>query len=130
MLDLFAQSLQRTVVRHLVRRDGIAAAHVVGIDAELDRDRIDQPLAYERGLVAAGGAVGGRRGLVGQAKVTDGAIGRDPIRAPAGFRRSCARHARHGCGHRRPGHESSDRRWPRMRPSLIDRGADTVELLA
>ena len=40
MLDLLTQSLERTVVGHLVRRDGIAAPHIVRIDAELGRDGV------------------------------------------------------------------------------------------
>ncbi len=79
VLDLLAQGLERTMIRHLVRPDGIAPPHVIGIDAEPGRDRVHQPLAHEGGLEAAGRAVGRRRRLVGQAKVPDRAIGRHPI---------------------------------------------------
>jgi len=44
-------------------------------------DRIDQPLAHKAALVAAGCAVGRRRGLVGQTEMAGHAIGRDAVGA-------------------------------------------------
>ena len=64
-------------------RDQVAPAHLDAIDAQPRGDRIEQPLAHERALEAAGRAVGAARRLVGQPNVHVGAIGRHAIRARA-----------------------------------------------
>ncbi len=81
VVDLLAERLQRPVERHLLFGDGVAPPHVVGIDAELHRDRVDQPLAHERRLVAAGRPIRRRRRLVGQAEMPQGAVGGNTIGA-------------------------------------------------
>ncbi len=80
VLNFFAERLERPRIRHFLGSDRIAAAQCDAIDLELVRDCVDQPFAHEGRLVAAGRAVGGSRRLVGQAKVSDRAIGRHPIR--------------------------------------------------
>ena len=52
-------------IRHLGFRDQIAPAELDAIDAELGGRDVEQPLAKEIGLVAAGPAIGAGRRLVG-----------------------------------------------------------------
>ena len=129
VLDLLAQRLQRPVIRHFVDGDGVAAAHVVGIDAEPGGNRIDQPLAHERRLVAAGRAISRRRSLVGQTKMTDRPIGRHPIRAGQNARGHV--HDARGMGPHIGALVMKVEVVDRQDASIgIDRRADAVELLA
>ena len=52
-------------VRHLGLRDQVAAAELDAVDAEVLRHDVEQPLAEEVGLEAAGPAIGADRRLVG-----------------------------------------------------------------
>ena len=72
-------------------RDQVAAADLDPVDAERRGRRVDQPLADERALVAAGGAVGRRRRLVGQPQPADRAEGGHPVEA--------GHHAHRAVGH-------------------------------
>src|SRR5262249_58765032 len=51
VLNLLAQGLERPVIGHFIDRTRVAPPYLVGIDAELSRDGIDQPLAHEGGLI-------------------------------------------------------------------------------
>ena len=67
------------MIRHLIGRNRVAPSHLVGLHAEPRRNGIDEALANEGRLIATGRAVRRRRSLVGEPKVTDRAIGRDPV---------------------------------------------------
>ena len=77
---------------HLALVDQIAAPDLDGVDADFGGDGIEQPLAHERALVAAGRAVGAAGRLVGEADMADGAIGRHAVGA--------GQHRRGEIGHR------------------------------
>ena len=94
VVDFLAERLERPRVGHFGVADGVAPADFDAVDAELGGDGVDQPLAHEGGLVAAGRAIGRGRRLVGEAEVADRAIGRHPIRAGQDARR----HVHDSCG--------------------------------
>ncbi len=79
--DLGAERAQRPVKRHLGRGDQVAPPHGHAVEAEPVGDRVNQPLAHKAPLEPSRRAIGRRRRLVGQAEMTDRAIGRDPIGA-------------------------------------------------
>src|SRR5262249_33601727 len=91
VLYFLAARLGGAGVRLFGRSDRIAAAQLDPIDLELVRDRIDEPLSHEGGLVASWRAIGRGWGLVGEAKMSDRAIGRHPIRS----RQNPDRHMHH-----------------------------------
>src|SRR6202040_3223044 len=55
-------------VRHLAGADQVAPTHLGAVDPQIARRQLDQPLAKERALIAAGGAIGAGRGLVGRSE--------------------------------------------------------------
>ena len=79
VVNFLPQRFERTRIRHFVGADGVAPPDLDAVDVEFLRDRVDQPFAHERRLVAAGRAIGRRRRLVGQAEMADGAVGRHAI---------------------------------------------------
>ena len=79
--DVGAERAEAERVGHGAFVDEVAAADFDGVDAGLGGDGVDQPLAHEGGLVAAGRAIGAAGRLVGQPDVADGAIGRHAIGA-------------------------------------------------
>ena len=94
-MDFLAERLQRTLERHFVDRDGVALSNFDRIELEFMRNGVDQPLAHEGGLEAAGRAIGRGRRLVGEAEMADRAIG---ARHAIGSRQHAARHHRDaGC---------------------------------
>ena len=129
VMDFLAQRLERARVGQFRRADGIAPADFDAVHAELRGDGVDQPLAHEGGLVAAGRAIGRRRRLVGEAEMADRAVGRHPI----GAGQNARRHVHDSCGMR--AHigalvveiEVVDGEDDAVG---IDRGADLVQLLA
>ena len=56
----------RQLVRHLAGADQVAPAHLGAVDPEVVRRQLDEPLAKERALIAAGPTIGARRGLIGE----------------------------------------------------------------
>ena len=76
-----AERVERTLVRHFIAADQIAAPHLDRVEAELGGDRVHQPLAHECALEPARRAVGAAWRLVGQADMRACAIGRNAIRA-------------------------------------------------
>ena len=128
-MDFLAEGFERARIGHLGGADGVAPPHLDAVDVELMRDRIDQPLAHEGGLVAAGRAIGRGRRLVGEAEMADRAIGRHAI----GPGQDARRHVHDA---RRVGAHIGaliveiavvDREDDAV---VVDRGADAVQLLA
>ena len=72
--DMRAERVEAERVGHGALADQIAPADLDLVDADLRRDGVEQPFAHERGLEAAGRAVGAARRLVGE---TDMARRRD-----------------------------------------------------
>src|SRR6516162_5108787 len=56
----------RQPVRHLASADQVAPTHLGAVDPQVARRELDEPLAKERALVAAGRAIGARWGLIGE----------------------------------------------------------------
>src|SRR5262249_23586967 len=75
------ERLGAAVVRHLVRADQIAAADLGRVDAEPRRRPVEEALADEVTLRAAGGAQGPGRRLVGHDRPEIARIARDAVRA-------------------------------------------------
>ena len=78
-MNFLPQRFERARIRHFVGADRVAPPDLDAVDVKFLRDRVDQPFAHERGLVAAGRAVGRRRRLVGQPEMADGAVGRHAV---------------------------------------------------
>ncbi len=103
-------------IRHLGFRDQVAAAELDAIDAKVPRRHVEQPLAEEIGLEAAGPAIGAGRRLVGHHQRRHRCAHAECDRAPGGPGRCCARRSRRWCGYRhrdRCGHARADRGWCR-----------------
>ena len=127
--DLGAERVDRAGERHPLGRDQVDAAHLDRVAAEAVRDRVDQALAHERALVAAGRAIGAGGGLVGQPDVAGRPIGRNDVGA-----------GQHGRGQIRDRGGVGPDVGALVRPELvveaedeaarIDRGAHLVHLIA
>ncbi len=127
--DLGAERDQRPRIGHLGLGDQVASAHLDAVDAETHRDGVEQALARERALEAAGRPIGATRRLVGEAHVANHAIGRDVIRAGQHARGEI----RHGGGvgaHIAALVVEELVFDPEDAPFGIDRGAQLVALLA
>ncbi len=129
VMDFLAQGFERARIGHLGGGDRVAPPDLDAVDLELLCDRVDQPLAHESGLVAAGRAIGRGRRFVGQPEMADRPIGRHPIRP----RQDARRHVHDA---RRVGAHISalvveiavvDGEDDAV---SVDRGADLVQLLA
>ena len=117
-----AERVEAERIGHRALGDQIAAADFDGVDADLGRDGVDQPLAHKGGFVAAGRTIGAARRLVGQPDMADARDrpARDRGRAawrrrdPARWRRACACRRRcRGRIRRRCRECGRARRWPR-----------------
>jgi hypothetical protein len=90
-LDL--EHLHRTRIRHVLLRDEVPPPNLDAVDAHLVRDRVEQPLADERRLIAPRRTIGCGGCLVGQAKVAAHAVRWHAVRT--------RQHARGQVGHTR-----------------------------
>ena len=79
VVNFLPQRFERARIGHFVGADRVAPPDLDAVDVKFLRDRVDQPFAHERRLVAAGRAIGRRRRLVGQAEMADGAVGRHAV---------------------------------------------------
>ena len=88
-----AERIELQIVGHLSFSDQIAAADFNAVDVDFGGDRIHEPLARKRRFVAARCAISPAGRLVGEANVSDGAIGRHAI----GSRQHGGGEIGHGC---------------------------------
>ena len=91
--DVGAERAEAEAVGHRAFVDQIAAADLDGVDADLGGDGVDQPLAHECCLIAAGRAISAARRLVGQPDMAARAVGRHAI----GPGQHGGGQVRHGC---------------------------------
>ena len=82
VVDHVVERVLAVVVGHLLGPDQVAPPQFRGIETEAAGGHVQQPLAHEVGLVAAGAPVGAHRGLVGEHAPGTAVIVLDAQRTP------------------------------------------------